>query len=78
MVSLAGESQNFDGNGSYVRIQAGGGAFAVQTAAARPEPTGAAARERQALQPLGTRPADDAEAAVQAERRSATRSRCRT
>ena len=24
MVSLAGESQNFDGNGSYVRIQAGG------------------------------------------------------
>src|SRR5215204_6912632 len=29
-VSLAGESQNFDGNGSYVRIQ-GGGAYPVQT-----------------------------------------------
>ena len=26
MVGLAGESQNFDGNGSYVRFQTGGGA----------------------------------------------------
>ena len=26
MVGLAGESQNFDGNGSYVRFQPGGGA----------------------------------------------------
>ena len=26
-VQLAGESQDFDGNGSYVRFQAGGGSF---------------------------------------------------
>jgi phospholipid/cholesterol/gamma-HCH transport system substrate-binding protein len=31
LVSLAGESQNFDGNGSYVRFQSGGGAYPVQT-----------------------------------------------
>ena len=30
-VGLAGESQNFDGNGSYTRFMSGGGAFPVQT-----------------------------------------------
>jgi phospholipid/cholesterol/gamma-HCH transport system substrate-binding protein len=54
MVSLAGESQNFDGNGSFVRIQAGGG-FAVQTPAL-PEPTGPL-HSSASEQPLGTRPA---------------------
>ncbi|MFL5826180.1 MAG: MlaD family protein [Thermoleophilaceae bacterium] len=32
MVGLAGESQNFDGNGPYTRFQAGGGANPVKTA----------------------------------------------
>jgi ABC-type transporter Mla subunit MlaD len=54
MVSLAGESQNFDGNGSYVRIQAGGGPFPVETPSVGPGgPLHSAATE----QPLGTRPA---------------------
>jgi ABC-type transporter Mla subunit MlaD len=54
MVSLAGESQNFDGNGSYVRIQAGG-PFAVQTPSL-PQPTGPL-HGAASQQPLGTRPA---------------------
>jgi phospholipid/cholesterol/gamma-HCH transport system substrate-binding protein len=54
MVSLAGESQNFDGNGSYVRIQAGGGQFPVQTP---PVGTGGALHSNASEQPLGTRPA---------------------
>jgi len=54
MVSLAGESQNFDGNGSYVRFQAGGGPFAVQT-----PPVGSSGPLHSGVseQPLGTRPA---------------------
>jgi phospholipid/cholesterol/gamma-HCH transport system substrate-binding protein len=56
-VSLAGESQNFDGNGSYVRIQAGGGAFPVRT----PEVgEGGPLHGTSAEQPLGTRPAKGA------------------
>jgi phospholipid/cholesterol/gamma-HCH transport system substrate-binding protein len=54
MVSLAGESQNFDGNGSYVRIQSGG-PFAVQTPSL-PAPTGPL-HGAASQQPLGTRPA---------------------
>ena len=54
MVSLAGESQNFDGNGSYVRIGAGG-PFAVKTPSL-PEPTGPL-HGAASQQPLGTRPA---------------------
>jgi hypothetical protein len=54
MVSLAGESQNFDGNGHYVRIQAGG-PYAVQTPSL-PEPTGPL-HASASQQPLGTRPA---------------------
>jgi ABC-type transporter Mla subunit MlaD len=54
MVGLAGESQNFDGNGSYVRFQAGGGGYTAQT-----PPVGAAGPLHTALTapPLGTRPA---------------------
>jgi hypothetical protein len=39
MVGLAGESQNFDGNGSYVRFQPGGGADSVALGSAG-SPTG--------------------------------------
>jgi phospholipid/cholesterol/gamma-HCH transport system substrate-binding protein len=54
LVSLAGESQNFDGNGSYVRFQSGGGAYPVQTApVGRLGPLHANATRP----PLGTRPA---------------------
>ncbi len=53
LVSLVGEAQNFDGNGTYVRIQAGG-ATPVQTPSVGPGgPLHASASE----QPLGTRPA---------------------
>lgn len=54
LVSLAGESQNFDGNGSYVRFQAGGGAYQVQT-----PPTGRLGPlfANASRPPLGTRPA---------------------
>ena len=53
MVSLAGESQNFDGNGTYVRIQAGGGQFPVQTPPVGP---GGVLHSTASEQPLGTRP----------------------
>ena len=39
MVGLSGESQNFDGNGSYVRFQPGGGADSVALGTAS-SPTG--------------------------------------
>ena len=54
--ALAGESQNFDGNGHYMRFQAGGGRIAVQTPVASGA-HGAASRERESATPLGTRPA---------------------
>ncbi|MGH2822749.1 MAG: MlaD family protein [Thermoleophilaceae bacterium] len=54
LVSLSGESQNFDGNGSYTRFQTGGGAFRVQT-----PPVGdlGPLYSSAISQPLGTRPA---------------------
>jgi phospholipid/cholesterol/gamma-HCH transport system substrate-binding protein len=56
MVSLVGEAQNFDGNGGYVRIGAGG-ATPVQTPSVGPGgPLHASAPQ----QPLGTRPAKGA------------------
>jgi phospholipid/cholesterol/gamma-HCH transport system substrate-binding protein len=57
MVSLAGESQNFDGNGTYVRIQAGGGQFPVRTPPVGP---GGVLHSNASEQPLGTRPAKSA------------------
>jgi ABC-type transporter Mla subunit MlaD len=54
MVSLAGESQNFDGNGTYARIQGGGGPVAVQTP---PVGGGGPLHSSATEQPLGTRPA---------------------
>jgi phospholipid/cholesterol/gamma-HCH transport system substrate-binding protein len=54
MVGLSGESQNFDGNGDYVRFQAAGGGNAVQT-----PPVGdlGPLHGSAAFPPLGTRPA---------------------
>jgi phospholipid/cholesterol/gamma-HCH transport system substrate-binding protein len=53
LVSLTGESQNFDGNGSYARVQAGGGGFPVQTPDVGISPLHGTA----SAPPLGTRPA---------------------
>jgi phospholipid/cholesterol/gamma-HCH transport system substrate-binding protein len=54
LVSLAGEGQNFDGNGSYVRFQAGSGGFPVQSS---PLPGVGPLHSSATAQPLGTRPA---------------------
>ena len=55
MTGLAGESQNFDGNGSYTRFMSGGGAYPVQTdtVAQQQSPLFGSA----AYPPIGTRPA---------------------
>ncbi len=57
LVSLTGESQNFDGNGIYVRFQAGGGGYPVAT-----PPVGNLGELRASASrpPLGTRPAKTA------------------
>ncbi|WDT93357.1 MCE family protein [Thermoleophilum album] len=52
MVGLAGESQNFDGNGFYTRFQTGGGSVRVRTETL----PGGAMLGNFPLQPLGTRP----------------------
>jgi phospholipid/cholesterol/gamma-HCH transport system substrate-binding protein len=54
-VGLAGESQNFDGNGSYTRFMSGGGSNSVQTQVAQQQTSplfGSAT-----YPPIGTRPA---------------------
>jgi ABC-type transporter Mla subunit MlaD len=53
-VGLAGASQNFDGNGRYIRTLAGGGSHREQTS---PVPQGGALFGNFVLPPLGTRPA---------------------
>lgn len=52
LVGLAGEGQNFDGNGQYVRFQTGGGAQAIQLGDAADEKLFGSA----AVPPQGTRP----------------------
>ena len=52
LVGLAGEGQNFDGNGQYVRFQTGGGAQAIQLGDAQDEKLFGSA----AVPPQGTRP----------------------
>jgi len=54
MVGLAGESQNFDGNGTYTRFQPGGGPYTVSTGAL---PGVGALYGNAVAEPLGTRPA---------------------
>ena len=46
MVGLAGESQNFDGNGSYVRFQVGGGTNTVALGAQARRPASSSGRRR--------------------------------
>ena len=55
MVGLAGESQNFDANGQYVRFQTGGGSQTVSTGASSLSGDVLFARSPEA--PIGTRPA---------------------
>jgi virulence factor Mce-like protein len=55
LVGLAGESQNFDGNGQYVRFQPGGGSQTVSLGNS-PNPS-SQLFGRAGLPPLGTRPA---------------------
>lgn len=54
MVGLAGESQNFDGNGPYTRFQPGGGPYTVSTGAL---PGLGRLYGNAVAQPLGSRPA---------------------
>jgi phospholipid/cholesterol/gamma-HCH transport system substrate-binding protein len=54
-VGLAGESQNFDGNGSYTRFMSGGGAFPVQTQQVQQQ--GSPLFGSATSPPVGTRPA---------------------
>jgi ABC-type transporter Mla subunit MlaD len=56
MVGLAGEGQNFDGNGMYVRFQPGGGDQTVSTGKLGPL-TGDTLYGNAVAKPLGTRPA---------------------
>jgi hypothetical protein len=56
MVGLAGEGQNFDGNGMYVRFQPGGGDQTVSLGRAGGAPTDTVFGNA-AAKPLGTRPA---------------------
>lgn len=57
LVGLAAESQNFDGNGPYVRLQAGGGANRVQTGPVGTGGRGGPFFSNATRVPLGTRPA---------------------
>jgi ABC-type transporter Mla subunit MlaD len=59
-VGLAGESQNFDGNGSYTRFMSGGGAYPVQTDVVAGQTDGrnpAPLFGSATAPPVGTRPA---------------------
>src|SRR2546429_5548332 len=53
LVSLSGESQNFDGNGQYTRFQSGGGNQSVSTGSL---PGLGRLFGNAPLKPLGTRP----------------------
>ncbi|HSI79702.1 MAG TPA: MlaD family protein [Solirubrobacterales bacterium] len=58
LVQMAGESQSFDGNGSYVRVQAGGGPTLVQAPNVAGSPIGQRLLFGNTIEPpLGVRPA---------------------
>jgi hypothetical protein len=55
MVGLAGEGQNFDGNGQYLRLATGGGGHLIQTG--NSNVLGAPFFGNAISPPVGTRPA---------------------
>jgi ABC-type transporter Mla subunit MlaD len=57
LVSLSGESQNFDGNGSYTRFQTGGGSHFVSTGNALGGNNTSKQFGNAIVQPIGARPA---------------------
>ncbi|HEX4734705.1 MAG TPA: MlaD family protein [Thermoleophilaceae bacterium] len=57
MTALSGESQNFDGNGSYTRFQTGGGSHFVSTGQAIGGGAGSVQFGNAIAQPIGARPA---------------------
>ena len=61
MTSLSGESQNFDGNGSYTRFQTGGGAHFVSTGQAVGGNSSTVQTGNAVVPPIGARPARPAE-----------------
>jgi hypothetical protein len=56
MVGLAGEGQNFDGNGMYVRFQPGGGDQTISSGNVGPY-TNTTLYSNAVVPPIGTRPA---------------------
>jgi virulence factor Mce-like protein len=58
LTALSGESQNFDGNGSYTRFQTGGGSHFVSTGSALGSSGNSSVQFGNAIaQPIGARPA---------------------
>jgi phospholipid/cholesterol/gamma-HCH transport system substrate-binding protein len=57
LTGLSGESQNFDGNGSYTRFQTGGGSHFVSTGQAVGGGASSVQTGNAAVQPIGARPA---------------------
>jgi phospholipid/cholesterol/gamma-HCH transport system substrate-binding protein len=57
LTGLSGESQNFDGNGSYTRFQTGGGAHFVSTGQALGGGSSSIQYGNAITQPIGARPA---------------------
>src|SRR5258708_26863629 len=56
LTGLSGESQNFDGNGSYTRFQTGGGSHFVSTGQAVGGGPSSLPYRNAILQPIGARP----------------------
>jgi len=59
-VNVAGESQNFDGNGRFVRVMPGGGALNIGTDDPGADPVQKDLYGPASVPPLGTRPAQAA------------------
>jgi hypothetical protein len=57
LTALSGESQNFDGNGSYTRFQTGGGSHFVSTGQALGGASSSVLFGNAIVEPIGARPA---------------------